>query len=177
MSSTMGLKFNEKLQEAYNKAIATGLRFTSGYRPGSTGPKGKPDSHSQGMAMDFAGNPAQMKLFSEWAKTSGLFTEVLYQTAGHYDHVHVGWEQGKHQAGKVYVGDGMLIDQIKGALGTGDFQTVSGGAGGSTANSGDKAGMLTNVFNGTMRAVLSVLCIGIAVYFFMRAFPNLKINI
>ncbi|PED82322.1 hypothetical protein CON65_12625 [Bacillus pseudomycoides] len=175
--SLMGLKMNPGLQEAYNKATATGLRLTSSFRPGSVGPSGKADSHSKGMAMDFAGSGAAMGMFAEWAKKSGLFTEVLYQTAGHYDHVHVGWEQGKHQAGKIYVGDHTLIDQVKTALDTGDFQTVGGKAGSGAASGGDKAGVATSIFGGIIRTVLAVLCVGIAVYFFIRAFPNLKINI
>lgn len=174
MSSTNGLKLNAQLQEAYNKAIASGLRFTSGFRAGSTGPKGKPDSHSQGMAMDFAGSSVQMKLFADWAKKSGLFTEVLYQTAGHYDHVHVGWQEGKHQAGKVYVGDGTLIDRVGGGAG-GDLQTV-GGAGGSAGGStgGDKAGIATSLFNGIFRVIMIVICLIGGVYFFMNAFPQMK---
>lgn len=171
MSSTNGLKLNSQLQEAYNKAISSGLRFTSGFRAGSKGPSGRPDSHSQGMAMDFAGNPAQMAVFAEWAKKSGLFTEVLYQTAGHYDHVHVGWQEGKHQAGKVYVGDGTLIDRVGGGA-LGDLQTVGGGTGGTS--SGDKAGLATSLFNGIFRVVMIVICLIGGVYFFMNAFPQMK---
>ncbi|MEK5046143.1 hypothetical protein [Bacillus sp. FSL L8-0637] len=171
MSNTNGLKLNSQLQEAYNKAIASGLRFTSGFRSGSTGPSGKPDSHSQGMAMDFAGNPSQMKLFAEWAKKTGLFTEVLYETAGHYDHVHVGWQEGKHQTGKTYVGDHKLIDRVgDGALG--DLQTVGNTSGG--VSSGDKAGLATSLFNGIFRVLMIIICLIGGVYFFMNAFPQMK---
>ncbi|CKE75869.1 Peptidase M15 [Streptococcus pneumoniae] len=171
MSSTNGLKLNDKLQEAYNKAIGSGLRFTSGFRAGSVGPKGKPDSHSQGMAMDFAGNPAQMAVFAEWAKKSGLFTEVLYKTAGHYDHVHVGWQEGKHQAGKVYVGDGTLIDRVGGGA-SGNLQTV--GDTSAPAGGGDKAGFVSSLFNGIFRVLMIVICLIGGVYFFMNAFPQMK---
>lgn len=171
MSGTTGLKLNERLQEAYNKATGSGLRLTSGYRPGSTGPSGKPDSHSQGMAMDFAGNAGQMKLFAEWAKKSGLFTEVLYETAGHYDHVHVGWQEGKHQAGKTYVGDHKLIDRVGGGA-LGDLQTVGGATGGTSG--GDKAGLATSLFNGIFRVLMIIICLIGGVYFFMNAFPQMK---
>ncbi|TSI12475.1 hypothetical protein FOT98_18300 [Bacillus sp. HY001] len=171
MSGTTGLKLNERLQDAYNKATGTGLRLTSGFRAGSTGPSGKPDSHSQGMAMDFAGNAGQMKLFAEWAKKTGLFTEVLYETAGHYDHVHVGWQEGKHQAGKTYVGDKTLIDRpSSGALG--DLQTVGGATGGTSG--GDKAGIATSLFNGIFRVLMIIICLIGGVYFFMNAFPEMK---
>ncbi|HDR7881803.1 TPA: hypothetical protein QCY11_003950 [Bacillus cytotoxicus] len=166
MSNTTGLKLNDQLQDAYQKAIASGLRLTSGYRPGSVGPKGKPDSHSQGMAMDFAGNPAQMAIFAEWAKKSGLFTEVLYKTAGHYDHVHVGWQEGKHPAGKIYVGDHTLIDRVGRAGGT--LQTVG------TATGGDKAGLASSLFNSIFRVLMIVICLIGGVYFFMNAFPQMK---
>ena len=171
MSGTNGLQLNSKLQEAYNKAVAAGLRLTSGFRPGSKGPSGKADSHSAGMAMDFAGSKEQMKQFSNWAKMSGLFTEVLYETAGHYDHVHVGWQEGKHQAGKTYVGDHTLIDRAGGGA-LGDLQTVGDTSGG--APSGDKAGFMSSLFTGIFRVVMIVICLIGGVYFIMNAFPQMK---
>ncbi|AGT13380.1 pentameric base spike protein [Bacillus phage Wip1] len=171
MSGTNGLKLNSKLQEAYNKAIASGLRFTSGFRSGSTGPSGRPDSHSQGMAMDFAGSKAQMKQFSEWAKMTGLFTEVLYETAGHYDHVHVGWQTGKHPDGKTYVGDHKLIDRV-GSGTLGDLQTVGDTV--APAGGGDKAGFMSSLFTGIFRVVMIVICLIGGVYFIMNAFPQMK---
>ena len=68
MAELQGLKLNDKLKQVYDKALSLGLRFTSGYRPGSTGPSGRPDSHSQGMAMDFAGSKDKMDEFAKWAK-------------------------------------------------------------------------------------------------------------
>lgn len=171
MSGTNGLQLNSKLQEAYNKAVAAGLRLTSGFRAGSTGPSGRPDSHSAGMAMDFAGSQAQMKQFSEWAKMSGLFTEVLYETAGHYDHVHVGWQEGKHQAGKTYVGDHKLIDRPSGGA-LGDLQKVGDTV--APAGGGDKAGFMSSLFNNIFRVLMIVICLIGGVYFFMNAFPQMK---
>ncbi|EEM98648.1 hypothetical protein P4U03_23250 [Bacillus mycoides] len=145
------------------------MRFTSGYRPGSTGPSGRPDSHSQGMAMDFAGSKDKMDEFAKWAKTSPLFTEVLWQTAGHYDHVHVGWQEGKHQAGKMYVGDKTLIDRPTGdgggALSTG------------TASPNSDKGFITSAFMGIIRAVMILVFLIIAVYFFFQAFPDMKVKL
>ncbi|MED2806730.1 hypothetical protein P4497_26395, partial [Bacillus thuringiensis] len=158
MAELQGLKLNDKLKQVYDKALSLGLRFTSGYRPGSTGPSGRPDSHSQGMAMDFAGSKDKMDEFAKWAKTSPLFTEVLWQTAGHYDHVHVGWQEGKHQAGKMYVGDKTLIDRPTGdgggALSTG------------TASPNSDKGFITSAFMGIIRAVMILVFLIIAVYFF-----------
>ncbi|MEB9863074.1 hypothetical protein P4264_29720, partial [Bacillus thuringiensis] len=137
--------------------------------PGSTGPSGRPDSHSQGMAMDFAGSKDKMDEFAKWAKTSPLFTEVLWQTAGHYDHVHVGWQEGKHQAGKMYVGDKTLIDRPTGdgggALSTG------------TASPNSDKGFITSAFMGIIRAVMILVFLIIAVYFFFQAFPDMKVKL
>lgn len=170
MADIQGLKLNDKLKQVYDKALSLGLRFTSGYRPGSTGPSGRPDSHSQGMAMDFAGSKDKMDEFAKWAKTSPLFTEVLWQTAGHFDHVHVGWQEGKHQAGKMYVGDKTLIDRP-----TGD----SGGAlsGSGTASPNSDKGFITSAFVGIIRAVMILVFLIIAVYFFFQAFPDMKVKV
>lgn len=169
MAELQGLKLNDKLKQVYDKALSLGLRFTSGYRPGSTGPSGRPDSHSQGMAMDFAGSKDKMDEFAKWAKTSPLFTEVLWQTAGHYDHVHVGWQEGKHQAGKMYVGDKTLIDRPTGdgggALSTG------------TASPNSDKGFITSAFMGIIRAVMILVFLIIAVYFFFQAFPDMKVKV
>ncbi|MRB31284.1 hypothetical protein GH891_32525, partial [Bacillus thuringiensis] len=165
MADLQGLKLNDKLKQVYDKALSLGLRFTSGYRPGSTGPSGRPDSHSQGMAMDFAGSKDKMDEFAKWAKTSPLFTEVLWQTAGHFDHVHVGWQEGKHQAGKMYVGDKTLTDRPTGdgggALSTG------------TASPNSDKGFITSAFMGIIRAVMILVFLIIAVYFFFQAFPDM----
>ncbi|MCU5087549.1 D-Ala-D-Ala carboxypeptidase family metallohydrolase [Bacillus cereus] len=169
MADIQGLKLNEKLKQVYEKALSSGLRFTSGYRQGSTGPSGRPDSHSQGMAMDFAGTKQQMDEFAKWAKTSPLFTEVLWQTAGHYDHVHVGWQEGKHQAGKMYVGDKTLIDRPTGD-GGGDL-TV-----GTASPSSDK-GFIGSAFTGIVRAVTLIVFLIIAVYFLFQAFPQIKVKL
>lgn len=169
MAELQGLKLNDKLKQVYDKTLSLGLRFTSGYRPGSTGPSGRPDSHSQGMAMDFAGSKDKMDEFAKWAKTSPLFTEVLWQTAGHYDHVHVGWQEGKHQAGKMYVGDKTLIDRPTGdgggALSTG------------TASPNSDKGFITSAFMGIIRAVMILVFLIIAVYFFFQAFPDMKVKL
>lgn len=169
MADIQGLKLNDKLKQVYDKALSLGLRFTSGYRPGSTGPSGRPDSHSQGMAMDFAGSKDKMDEFAKWAKTSPLFTEVLWQTAGHFDHVHVGWQEGKHQAGKMYVGDKTLIDRPTGdgggALSTG------------TASPNSDKGFITSAFMGIIRAVMILVFLIIAVYFFFQAFPDMKVKL
>ncbi|MRB78750.1 hypothetical protein GH844_26780 [Bacillus thuringiensis] len=169
MADLQGLKLNDKLKQVYDKALSLGLRFTSGYRPGSTGPSGRPDSHSQGMAMDFAGSKDKMDEFAKWAKTSPLFTEVLWQTAGHFDHVHVGWQEGKHQAGKMYVGDKTLIDRPTGdgggALSTG------------TASPNSDKGFITSAFMGIIRAVMILVFLIIAVYFFFQAFPDMKVKL
>ncbi|MDR4204784.1 hypothetical protein FO513_20905 [Bacillus subtilis subsp. spizizenii ATCC 6633 = JCM 2499] len=157
------------MKQVYDKTLSLGLRFTSGYRPGSTGPSGRPDSHSQGMAMDFAGSKDKMDEFAKWAKTSPLFTEVLWQTAGHYDHVHVGWQEGKHQAGKMYVGDKTLIDRPTGdggaALSTG------------TASPNSDKGFITSASMGIIRAVMILVFLIIAVYFFFQAFPDMKVKL
>ncbi|MCU5409105.1 hypothetical protein OCA16_32000 [Bacillus cereus] len=119
--------------------------------------------------MDFAGSKDKMDEFAKWAKTSPLFTEVLWQTAGHFDHVHVGWQEGKHQAGKMYVGDKTLIDRPTGdgggALSTG------------TASPNSDKGFITSAFVGIVRAVMILVFLIVAVYFFFQAFPDIKVKV
>lgn len=89
-----GLKHTNASKQAIAKAKELGLRITSAYRSpahdkqvGGTG-KGY---HTLGQALDVAGSFAKMDAFAKWAKNSGLFRSVLWQVAGHYNHVHVSW--------------------------------------------------------------------------------------
>lgn len=62
---------------------------------------GHPKSdHLTGNASDFAGSPAKMQAYAEWAAKSGLFKHVIYggkdwitgrKDDDHDDHVHLGW--------------------------------------------------------------------------------------
>ncbi|MBT2718081.1 D-Ala-D-Ala carboxypeptidase family metallohydrolase [Bacillus sp. ISL-57] len=144
----------------YGKSM--GLTMTSGYRSPSKNASvggGKNSMHQSGTAYDFAGSKAQMKAFANWAKNSGIFTEVLYETAGHYDHVHVGWGTGKHADGKTFVGDGKLIDMKEGSQS-------------STNGSQSGTGATEKIFGSSVKIILIALFIIIGLTFFIKAFPD-----
>lgn len=108
------LKMTNSAKQAIEKAKFYGLTITSGYRSpehdkrvGGTG-KGY---HTLGQALDVAGSKSAMDQFASWAKKSGLFRSVLWQVAGHYDHVHVSWN-----ASDVKTGGGTLKEGDKGSL-------------------------------------------------------------
>lgn len=167
-----GLKLTDKLKQAFEYASSLGLRFTSGYRPGSTGPSGKADSHSVGMAFDFAGSADSMKTFSDWAKKSGLFTEVLYGADGHFDHVHAGWQTGKHPNGQMYVGNHQLQP-----IPNGGADIPTGGSGGATSSPSSDKSWWGAAFTGVVRATIIILFLILAVYFLFQAFPELKVKL
>ena len=104
--------------------------------------------HVHGTAYDFAGSKSAMDKFASWAKSSGLFTEVLWQTAGHYDHVHVGWGKGKHNG--MYTGGGSTEGATEGAT--------------------DKTGLIASVFSGTIKLIIILGALLLGVIFFMQAF-------
>lgn len=158
----MGLQETAASKTALQYGKSMGLTMTSGYRdPGKNASVGgsKTSMHTSGTAYDFAGTPSQMKAFASWAKASGMFTEVLYETAGHYDHVHIGWGTGKHADGKTYIGDGKLIDMK---------------AGSSTGTNGSQSGtgVAEKLFGSTVTIILIALFIIIGLAFFIKAFPE-----
>lgn len=80
-----------------------GLAKTSGHRTKEKNDEvggSKTSDHLTGKASDFAGTPAQMEAYAQWAARSGLFTKVIYggrnlisgkADRNHDDHVHVSW--------------------------------------------------------------------------------------
>lgn len=140
-----------------------GLTLTSGWRDpkknASVGGSSK-SMHVQGTAFDFAGTPTQMKKFAEWAKKSGWFTEVIYGTADHKDHVHVGWGTGKHGDGKMYVGTGTV-----------DKPTPNGGDIPVVDNTSGGGGMWQGIIDGSVRVILIFLFLIVGVALLLQAFP------
>ncbi|PWA11081.1 hypothetical protein DCC39_10305 [Pueribacillus theae] len=93
--ATQGVKLSDAAIQAHQMASQLGLRLTSGYRdPKKNAAVGgsKKSKHMQGLAYDFSGSKKAMDQFAKWAKSSGLFDQVLWQVPGHYDHVHVSWK-------------------------------------------------------------------------------------
>ena len=93
-AATKNIQFTNSAYEAARKAEELGLTITSGWRSQEQnaavgGIKGS--DHTKGAAYDVAGPQSAMDAFAEWAKNSGLFDYTLWQTEGHYDHVHVSW--------------------------------------------------------------------------------------
>lgn len=125
MSGVDGLKRTKAANAAIQKAAELGLTITSAYRSpakdkavGGTG-RGY---HTLGQALDVAGSKAAMDKFAAWAKQSKMFRSVLWQVAGHYDHVHVSWNldgsQLTPQNGVVKRGDsGGIVAAIQKLLG------------------------------------------------------------
>lgn len=160
----MGLHETAASKTALQYGQNMGLTMTSGYRdPGKNASVGgsKTSMHQSGTAYDFAGSKSQMKAFANWAKGTGMFTEVLYETAGHYDHVHIGWGTGKHADGKTYIGDGKLIDMKEGS-----------GLGTNNSQSGTNEGVAEKIFGSTVKIILIALFIIIGLAFFIKAFPD-----
>jgi hypothetical protein len=84
-------------QLALQKASELGLTITSGWRSKEHNARegGAPNSfHLYGQAYDLTGDQTKMREFATWAKKTGFFAEVLYESKGHYDHVHVAWRPG-----------------------------------------------------------------------------------
>jgi LysM repeat protein len=99
------LIYTKATHAAIAKAKELGLRITSGYRTNAEsvavgGYAG--DNHTTGMSLDVAGNWNAMDKFAKWAKSSGLFRYVLWQTEGHYNHVHVTWNKDTASNGGKY---------------------------------------------------------------------------
>jgi LysM repeat protein len=99
------LVYTKATHAAIAKAKELGLTITSGYRTNAQsvavgGYAG--DNHTTGMSLDVAGNWNAMDKFAKWAKGSGLFRYVLWQTAGHYNHVHVTWDKDTASNGGKY---------------------------------------------------------------------------
>lgn len=154
-----GIQTGTASSTALQYAESMGLTITSGFRdPGKNASVGggSKSMHTTGTAYDFAGSPSQMKSFASWAKETGLYTEVLYEVDDHYDHVHIGWGEGKHADGKTFVGNGTLIDR-------GEGQGVTG----SDIVGGNTDGLFASI----VRTALIGLCLFFAVMFFLKAFP------
>lgn len=141
-----------------------GLRFTSGKRSLkeeiSLGGSER-SMHVSGQAFDFAGTPSAMQSFSNWAKASGLFTEILYGVDDHYDHVHVGWGTGKHPEGKTYVGNHTLIDQKMGNIPITTNDT----------SSGQNESLTGSIFSNVVRVLLILGFIVLGIVFLAKTFP------
>jgi nucleoid-associated protein YgaU len=97
-ASKNGVIMTDSAKKAFAKASQLGLRFTSGYRTASEQRAlglSPTESHGLGLALDFAGEWSKMDAFAKWAKSSGLFSLVLWQVKGHYDHVHVAYKKDR----------------------------------------------------------------------------------
>lgn len=169
--ATDGIKQSNSSKEALSIAQQWGLILTSGYRSPSKNASiggSKTSFHQQGLAYDFAGTPSQMQKFAEWAKTSGLFSEVIYNNSDHKDHVHVGW--GK----KTPYFDVKNSSSVGNASKLGE---VGGGGVTSTPTSGGGSGLFGSFFSGeVVTAIIRVTSIIILIIFggvfILQAFPN-----
>lgn len=120
MANLSGLKMTNSAKQAIEKTKFYGLTITSAYRSkaddirvGGTG-KGY---HTLGQALDVAGSKSAMDQYASWAKKSGLFRSVLWQVAGHYDHVHVSWNATDAKGVLKEGSSGKLVEVIQKLLG------------------------------------------------------------
>jgi Peptidase M15 len=162
--ATYGIKQNNSSKTAIDIAKQYGLTLTSGYRSPSKNASiggSKTSFHQRGYAYDFAGTPSQMQKFAEWAKTSGLYSEVIYNNGDHADHVHVGW------------GEKTPYYDVKNSSSSGKFNGVGAvsteGTTGETSSSGFGFG---SMLGGIIRVSSIIIIIIFAFVFFMMAFPN-----
>jgi hypothetical protein len=157
-----GLDSSKQAQLALQYANQMGLKFTSGKRSlseeMSLAGGSKTSMHLSGQAFDFSGAASAMKSFSNWAKASGLFTEVLDEG----NHIHVGWATGKHAAGKTYVGNHTYIDQKGGVVDTSTSETTSTEP---TQNTAEK------IFSSTVKVLLVLGFIILGIVFLSQSFP------
>lgn len=168
----MGVSESSSSKKAYEMAKSLGLVLTSGKRnPGDYGVPVEYDFHGVGRAYDFAGSQDAMNKFAAWAKSSGLFAEVLWQVKGHYDHVHVAWGNTlyKGHEHETAIGNRQYIprketDVVEGAPSTGASSSSSSGS--------DLTGIIPNVTRFTIIIVAVVLIFILLV----SAFPAIKIS-
>jgi len=162
--ATYGIKQNNSSKTAIDIAKQYGLTLTSGYRSPSKNSSiggSKTSFHMQGYAYDFAGTTTQMQKFAEWAKTSGLYSEVIYNNSDHKDHVHVGWgEKTPYYDVKNSSSKGSA-DKL-GAV-TSDGTTVSSSTGG---------GGFGQFLGGAIRVSSIIIIVIFAFVFLLMAFPN-----
>jgi hypothetical protein len=146
------MKITDATLEAQKKAMEYGLTITSGYRSpeGNAAVGGmKGSAHTEGRALDVAGTKADMDRFAKWAKNSGLFDVVLWQTPGHYDHVHIDWPA-----------DGSVKEGGTGAGAQGEISSIEGYAG----------ELVFGVIRLSLIAILAIF----AIIFFFSAFPAVQ---
>lgn len=169
----MGVTETMVSKAAYEKAKELGLTLTSGKRnPGDLGVPAQYDFHGVGRAYDFAGPKEAMNKLYEWAKSSGLFAEILYGAdVNHDDHVHIGWGDTlyKGREGMTYLGNGRYIPRTKTDL----------PADGTTANTTQATSSADNIKgiipNVTRFAILIASVIAIFILL-ITAFPAVKIT-
>ncbi|WP_025907158.1 D-Ala-D-Ala carboxypeptidase family metallohydrolase [Priestia flexa] len=163
--ATYGIKQNNSSKTAIDIAKQYGLTLTSGYRSPSKNASiggSKTSFHTHGLAYDFAGTPSQMQKFAEWAKTSGLYSEVIYNNGDHKDHVHVGW------------GEKTPYYDVKNSSSTGSFNGVDAVSteGTTTSDSSTGGSVFGSMLGGIIRVSSIIILIIFAVVFFLMAFPN-----
>lgn len=164
----MGVSESSASKKAYEMAKSLGLTLTSGKRnPGDFGVPVQYDFHGVGRAYDFAGSQEAMNKFAAWAKSSGLFAEVLWQVKGHYDHVHIGWGNTLYTGHEyeTYVGDKKYIPRKQ----TDSVQTTPTGT---ASSSSDVTGIIPNVTRFTILIIAVVLIFILLV----SAFPAIKLS-
>lgn len=167
----MGVTETMASKAAYEKAKELELTLTSGKRnPGDLGVPAQYDFHGVGRAYDFAGPVEAMNKLYEWAKSSGLFAEILYGAdVGHADHVHIAWGDTlyKGREGMTYLGNGRYIPRTKTDTPTGTTPTQT-----KTSNSDGVKGIIPNV----TRFVILIVAVVAIFILLITAFPAVKIT-
>lgn len=172
MASYSGIK-------AMEKATELGLTNTSGWRSkkeeaslagGSSNSMHTMGSASNPYAYDFAGSQTAMKALADWAVDSGLFTEVIYNSPGHYNHVHLGWATGKHETPYYYV-NGQKFTGESNLDENGEAQT-SGVT--RTWEENSSQGIAQNILQNVTTVLLVVFFIVVGAAFFLKVFPKVE---
>jgi len=100
-----GTGYNYNMLDDNNILNDANLRITSKVRKGAITKSGNLSYHAIGQAADIAASrkgafadPVEqenLSKFAKWAANSGNFTEVLWNTPGHENHVHIAWNKVK----------------------------------------------------------------------------------
>lgn len=164
--------------KAMEKASSLGLTKTSGWRSkseeaslagGSANSMHTMGSADNPYAYDFAGSQTAMSALADWAVKSGLFTEVIWNSPGHYNHVHLGWATGKHETPYYYV---------NGVKSTGESKigenTETSGVTRSWDESDEKTSIASSILQNATTILLVVFFIVVGAAFFVKTFPRVE---
>jgi hypothetical protein len=103
------LNQGKMLANVFQLAISSWLRSPSA---NAAAGGAENSQHITGFAVDFAGIMSKMDALASFARQllGKVFTQVLWQVADHFDHVHIGWLHKRH-GGRVRPGEPTIVGE------------------------------------------------------------------